>query len=62
MMDESVYESKITVNREYGTIRTAQLPPEDEPITSGVHSEVAELQGVDTDDEHPRATTLDHLF
>lgn len=56
-----VYESTIRVEREYGTIRKAHLPAEDQPVTFGVHSEVADHYGVDTDEEPPHATTLDYL-
>lgn len=61
MSDDTVYESEITVTRDYGTIRRAELPAEDEPVTFGVHSEVADHYGVDTDEEPPHATTLDYL-
>lgn len=61
MSDDVVYESNITVEREYGTIRTAHLPAEDEPVTFGVHSEIAEHYGVDTSEEDPHATTIDYL-
>lgn len=61
MSDDVVYESKVKVTREYGTIRTAELPAEDEPVTFGVHSEVADHYGVDTEEEPPHATTLDYL-
>lgn len=61
MENDVVYKSDITVSREYGTIRTAELPAEDDPITFGVHSEIAEHYGVDTTEEPPHATTLDYL-
>lgn len=61
MSNDTVYESKIKVTRDYGTIRQAELPAEDQPITFGVHSEVADHYGVDTDEETPHATTLDYL-
>lgn len=62
MADQEVaYESNIRIEREYGTIRKAHLPATEEPVTFGVHSEVAEHYGVDTDDEPPHATTLDYL-
>lgn len=60
-MGDVKYESKITVERKYGTIREASLPAEDEPVTFGVHSEVAEHYGVDTTEEPPHATTLDYV-
>lgn len=61
LSSEPVYKSEITVKRDYGTIRRAELPAKDEPITFGVHSEVADHYGVDTDEEPPHATTLDYL-
>jgi len=61
MEDDVVYESEITVKRKYGTIREAELPAEDDPVTFGVHSEIADHYGVDTEDEAPHATTIDYL-
>jgi hypothetical protein len=61
MSDEVVYESDIKVTRKYGTIREAELPAEDEPVTFGVHSEIADHYGVDTTEETPHATTIDYL-
>jgi hypothetical protein len=42
-------------------MRNAWLPAKDEPITFGVHSEVAQHYGVDTDAYPPDATTLDYV-
>jgi len=61
MSDDVLYQSQITVEREYGTLRKAHLPAEDEPVTFGVHSEIAEHYGVDTDEEPSHATTIDYL-
>lgn len=61
MSNDLAYESNVKVERNHGTIRTAYLPAEDDPITFGVHSEVAEHYGVDTTEEEPHATTLDYL-
>ncbi len=57
MSQDAVYESNVQVEREYGTIRTAHLPAEDDPITFGVHSEVVEHYGVDTEEDPPRHYT-----
>lgn len=61
MADDVVYESDIKITREYGTIRTAELPAEDKPVTFGVHSEIADHYGVDTSEEPPHTTTIDYL-
>lgn len=61
MGNEVAYESTVKIERDHGTIRQAHLPAEDEPVTFGVHSEVAEHYGVDTTEETPHATTLDYV-
>ncbi len=44
-----------------GPLRRAFLPAEPEPVSFGVHSEVAEHYGVDPQINEPHATTLDYL-
>jgi len=61
MSNDVVYESNVKIEREHGTIRTAYLPAEDEPVTFGVHSEIADHYGVDSSEEEPHATTIDYL-
>lgn len=61
MSKDVVYESNIKIEREHGTIRTAYLPAKDEPVTFGVHSEIADHYGVDSSEEEPHATTIDYL-
>ncbi len=57
----SVYRSEVTIERLQGPIRRAWLPAREEPITFGVHSEVAEHYGVDPSRYPPDATTLDYV-
>lgn len=58
---DGLYRSKVRVSREGGSVRTARLPAREEPITFGVHSEIAEHYDVDTEDEPAHAATLDYL-
>lgn len=57
----AAYTSRVTIERVRGPIRNATIPARTEPITFGVHSEVAEHYGVSPDDFPPDATTLDYL-
>lgn len=54
-MSDVVYTSRVRVERVKGPRRRAYLPVESEPIWFGVHSEVAEHYGVDTDIHQPHA-------
>jgi len=58
---DGLYRSKVQIHREGGSIRTAKLPAEDDSITFGVHSEIADHYDVDTDAEPAHAATLDYL-
>jgi hypothetical protein len=60
-MSQVAYTSTVTIVRQRGPIRTAQLPGRAEPVTFGVHGAVAEHYGVDQADFPPDATTLDYL-
>jgi len=60
-MSEVVYTSLVRIERVKGPRRRAYLPAESEPIWFGVHSEVAEHYGVDTNVHKPHATTLDYV-
>ncbi len=62
MTDPVVYRSHVRVERVKGPLRRAYLPIEEEPIFFGVHSQVAEHYGVDTDIHEPHATTLDYVI
>lgn len=55
------YRSKIRIERVGGPVRKAWIPPLEEPVTFGVHSEIAEHYGVSPDDYPPDATTIDYL-
>ena len=57
----AAYTSRVTIERIRGPIRTARVPGRDEPISFGVHSEIADHYGVSADDFPPDATTLDYL-
>jgi hypothetical protein len=55
------YTSRVTIERVRGTIRNAAIPGRTEPVTFGVHSEIAEHYGVSPEEFPPDATTLDYL-
>lgn len=55
------YTSRVTIERVRGPIRTATIPGREQPVTFGVHSEVAEHYGVSPADFPADATTLDYL-
>jgi hypothetical protein len=61
MAGDPAYLSKVKIERLGGPQRLAYLPAEDEPVTFGVHSEVAEHYGVSPDRYPPHATTLDYV-
>ena len=56
-----VYRSEVKIERLRGPMRRAWIPALDEPITFGVHSEIAEHYGVSPEDYPPDATTIDYL-
>ncbi|MCB9431030.1 MAG: hypothetical protein H6668_03515 [Ardenticatenaceae bacterium] len=62
MNDDVVYTSQVRIERVKGPLRRAYLPQEAEPVLFGVHSEVAEHYGVDTNVHNPHATTLDYVI
>ena len=53
-------QSRVRIETLQGPIRLAYLPAEDEPVTFGVHGEVARHYGVPEDYDH-HATTLDYV-
>ena len=61
MNEESVYTSRVRIERIGGPVRRAHLPAEDAPVTFGVHSEIARHYGVDPERFAPHATTLDYV-
>lgn len=60
-MGEVVYTSNVEIVRERGPMRTATVPGRDEPVTFGVHSEIAQHYGVDESDYPSDTTTIDYL-
>lgn len=61
MADEVVYTSRVRIERLGGPVRKAYLPAEDEPVTFGVHSQIAAHYGVDPKAFAQRATTIDYV-
>ncbi len=57
-----VYRSEVKIERIKGPMRRAWLPALADPITFGVHSEIAANYGVSPDDFPPDATTIDYLI
>ncbi len=60
-MSEAAYTSRVRIERIEGPVRRAWMPAESEPVTFGVHSEIAEHYGVDPERFAPHATTLDYV-
>jgi hypothetical protein len=60
-MGDVEYVSRVRIERRPRSIRLAYLPAEDDPVTFGVHGEVAEHYGDREGDYDPRATTLDYI-
>jgi hypothetical protein len=61
MSDPVAYRSKVRIERVKGPLRRAYLPVEPQPVLFGVHSEIAQHNGVDPNVHAPRATTLDYI-
>ena len=61
MSETVVYRSQVRIERVQGPLRRAYLPTITEPVHFGVHSEIAEHYGVDTNVQEPHASTLDYL-
>ena len=57
----ATYVSRATIERIKGPMRTATVPARSEPVTFGVHSEIAEHYGVSPDEYPPDTTTIDYL-
>ena len=60
-MTDVTYESKVTIKRLGGPLRSATLPAESEPVLFGVHSAIAEHYGMDMSKIEPHATTIDYV-
>lgn len=59
--EDTVYTSRVRIERQKGPVRTAELPAEVRKVMFGVHSEIAEHYGVAPDAFPPHATTLDYV-
>ena len=60
--DPVAYRSHVRIERVEGTIRRAFIPAHDGPVMLGVHDEVAEHYGVDSEVVEPHSTTLDYVI
>jgi hypothetical protein len=60
-MSDVIYVSNVRIERKTGPWRLAYLPAETEPVSFGVHGQVAKHYGVSPDVSEPRATTLDYV-
>ena len=61
MSEETVYTSRVRIERLTGPVRRAWLPAESAATMFGVHSEIAAHYGVDPELFAPHATTLDYV-
>ena len=61
-MSQTVYTSRVRIERKRGPLRHARLPATSEPVLFGVHSAIAEHYGVDAREHDPTATTLDYVI
>jgi hypothetical protein len=61
MDDQLVYVSNVRIERVKGPFRRAYLPAEAEPVSFGVHSEIAAHYGTDMAIHEPHAATLDYV-
>ncbi len=62
MNDNVVYRSRTRIERLRGPLRRAWVPARPDPITYGVHSEIAEHYGVDPEQYPPDTTTIDYVI
>ncbi|MGH9660966.1 MAG: hypothetical protein ACRD96_20635 [Bryobacteraceae bacterium] len=60
-MADVVYRSRVRIERVKGPVRKAYLPAETEPVTFGVHGEIAAHYKVPADAFPSHATTLDYV-
>ena len=58
-MGDIVHQSQITITREKGPTRIANIEGFNEPVYYGVHGGIKNFYGVDPEEEH--AATLDHI-
>lgn len=60
-MSEVVYRSKSVIERVSGPLRRAHVPGETQPVTFGVHGEIAQHYGRAPGSFDPHATTIDYV-
>ena len=58
-MGEIVHRSRITINREHGPTRKAEIEGFNEPVYYGIHGGIKNFYKIDPKEEH--AATLDHI-
>jgi hypothetical protein len=58
-MDETVYRSRVHIEKLEGPLRHAYIEPFDEPVEFGVHGPIAAYYGRETPE--PLPTTLDYV-
>jgi hypothetical protein len=61
MENQVAYTSRVKIERIKGPLRRAFLPHVPTPVFFGVHSEIAQHYGVDTNVHEPHAATLDYV-
>lgn len=61
-MEQPVYQSRVRIEPYDGPMRRAYVPGHNGPVTFGVHAEIAEHYGVDSDEYPPTTTTIDYLI
>lgn len=61
-MSEVAYTHESVITRERGPMRTAKVPGRVEPITFGVHGDIAAHYGVDPEDFPHDTTTIDYVI
>ena len=60
-MGDVAYTSRVRIERLGGPQRLAYVPGEEQPVTFGMHSAIAEHYGVPPDRYPPHATTIDYV-
>ena len=61
MSKNVLYVSRVRVESIKGPLRRAFIPAQEQPILFGLHSELAELSGMDPTVYEPHALTFDYL-
>jgi hypothetical protein len=61
MVDPVVYVSQVRIERVKGPFRRAYLPVEPQPVSFGVHDEIAAYYGTDLTIHEPHPATMDYV-